>query len=337
MGLGRLGLLFGLAFTAAVLLGPVALRPWDLAAHPAAGPILLELRLPRAVLAAAVGAALAVAGALLQAILRNPLADPALLGVSGGAALGAALALALGITLPPVLAVGGASALLPFIPVAGAAFAGALLAVSLVLRLGRRAQGLDLAGVLLAGVAVNTLCGAAVGLLMVLSGDSVLRSISFWLFGSLAQASWSHLLPLLLGLPVALYATRHWGTALDRYQLGDREAAHHGLPVGRLQRRALLLASLLTALAVALAGIIGFIGLLVPQGLALVLGPSYRHRLPQAALAGATLLLLADLGARLLLAPTELPVGMLTALLGGPFFLWLLRRRLAGAGTEASP
>lgn len=335
MGLGRLGLLFGLAFTAAVLLGPVALRPWDLGAHPAAGPILLELRLPRAVLAAAVGAALAVAGALLQAILRNPLADPALLGVSGGAALGAAFVLALGITLPPALAFG--SALLPFIPVAGAAFAGALLAVSLVLRLGRRAQRVDLAGVLLAGVAVNTLCGAAVGLLMVLSGDSALRSISFWLFGSLAQASWGQLAPLLLGLPIALYATRHWGKALDLYQLGDREAGHHGLPVAGLQRRALLLASLLTALAVAMAGIIGFIGLLVPQGLALMLGPSYGQRLPQAALAGATLLLLADLAARLALAPTELPVGMLTALLGGPFFLWLLRRRLAGAGTEGAP
>jgi ABC-type Fe3+-siderophore transport system, permease component len=270
-------------------------------------------------------------------MLRNPLADPALLGVSGGAALGAALALALGASLPPLLMAGGLGAVLPFIPVAAAAFAGALLAVGVVLRLGRRAQKLDLAGVLLAGVAINTLCGAAVGLLMVLAGDSTLRSISFWLFGSLAHASWGQLAPLLLGLPLALYLTRRWGTALDLYQLGDREAGHHGLPVGRLQRQALLLASLLTALAVALAGIIGFIGLLVPQGLALVLGPSYRYRLPQAALAGATLLLVADLGARLALAPTELPVGMLTALLGGPFFLWLLRRRLAGAGMDGAP
>ena len=164
---------------------------------------------------------------------------------------------------------------------------------------------------------------------MMLAGDGGLRSITFWLFGSLANAHWYSPLPLLITLPLVLLLTRSWGPALDQYQLGDREASHHGLPVGRLQRQGLLVATLLTALAVAVAGIIGFLGLMVPQGLVRWFGPSHDHRLAQAALAGATLLLLADVMARLLLAPAELPVGMLTALLGGPFFLWLLRRQLS--------
>lgn len=327
-GLRALGLAFLLAFGAALLLGPVPLRPWALAEDPAAWPILWELRLPRALLATLVGAALALAGALLQALLRNPLADPALLGVSGGAALGAAAVLSLG--------AGALASGFAVLPVAGAAFLGALLAVALVLYLGRRGAQLDLSGVLLAGVAVNTLCGAGVGLLMMLAGDGGLRSITFWLFGSLANAHWLSPLPLLITLPLVLLLTRSWGQALDQYQLGDREAGHHGLAVGRLQRYGLLIATLLTALAVAVAGIIGFLGLMVPQGLVRAFGPSHRHRLPQAALAGATLLLLADLLARLLLAPAELPVGMLTALLGGPFFLWLLRRQLSrGLGDGA--
>ena len=320
-GLKALSLAFLLALSAALLLGPVPLRPWALAEDPAAWPILWELRLPRALLAALVGAALALAGALLQALLRNPLADPALLGVSGGAALGAAAVLSLG--------TGALAASLTVVPVAGAAFLGALLAVALVLRLGQRGTQLDLSGVLLAGVAINTLCGAGVGLLMMLAGDGGLRSITFWLFGSLANAHWYSPLPLLITLPLVLLLTRSWGPALDQYQLGDREASHHGLSVGRLQRQGLLVATLLTALAVAVAGIIGFLGLMVPQGLVRWFGPSHDHRLAQAALAGATLLLLADLMARLLLAPAELPVGMLTALLGGPFFLWLLRRQLS--------
>jgi len=307
----------------ALLHGAVEVTLRDLAADPLARTIVLELRAPRVCAALLVGAGLAVAGATLQALFRNPLADPALIGVSGGAALGAATVL----TLPL-----GALALGRW-PVAGAAFAGALVAVALVWRLGRVHGRLLLAAVLLAGIALNTLTGALVGLLLFVADDPALRSVTFWLLGSLAETGWPSLLPLAAAVLPAVLLLERRARHLDLYQLGDLEARHAGLDVQAIQRLGLLLGALATAVAVATAGIIGFVGLIVPHMVRMTAGPGHRGLIRDAALAGALLLLLADLLARTLLAPVELPVGLLTALAGGPFFLWLLRRE---AGREAA-
>lgn len=303
---------------AALWIGPVAVTPSALLDDPVARTIVFELRLPRVLAALLIGAALGAAGALLQALLRNPLADPALIGVSGGAALGAA----------SMLAVGSGAGMSLLLPVPLAALAGALLATFLVWRLGAVRGRLQIAAVLLAGVAVNTLAGALVGLLLTFANDPVLRATTFWLFGSLTDVRWPTLLLLLAVVPGAVWLIERRATALDLYQLGDLEAGHAGLDVRRLQRQGILLASLLTALAVASAGIIGFIGLMVPHFMRLLTGAGYRGRFHQSALGGALLLLLADALARTLASPAEIPVGLLTALLGAPFFLMLLRREL---------
>lgn len=305
----------------ALWIGPVAVLPAQLLDDPVARTILFELRLPRVVGALLIGGALGAAGVLLQALLRNPLADPALLGVSGGAALGAAL----------VLAFTGASTLGLLLPVPLAAFGGALTAALLVWRLGSVRGHLHLSAVLLAGIAVNTLAGALVGLLLAFGDDATLRSTSFWLFGSLTRVGWIALLPLAVLLVPALILLERRGRDLDLYQLGDREAGHAGLAVPRLQWLLLVASALLTALAVSLAGIVGFVGLMVPHLVRLVSGPSHEGRIRDSALTGALLLLLADALARTAAAPAEIPLGLVTALIGAPFFLLLLRRTLRGS------
>ncbi|HSG89505.1 MAG TPA: iron ABC transporter permease [Pseudomonadales bacterium] len=307
----------------ALWIGPVLVSPLDLLDDPVARTILFDLRAPRVLGAVLIGGALGTAGVLLQALLRNPLADPALLGVSGGGALGAALALAAAAT--------AGAALSPWsLPVPLAAFVGALGAVLLVSRLGAVGGRLQLAAVLLAGIAVNTLAGALVGLLLAFGDDATLRSTSFWLFGSLTRLAWPTLLPLVLLLPPALWYLERRAADLDLYQLGDREAGHAGLAVRRLQWQGLVIGALLTGLAVAVAGIIGFVGLMVPHLVRLVSGPSHRGRIRDSALAGALLLLIADAAARTVAAPAEIPLGLVTALLGAPFFMLLLRRELRG-------
>lgn len=303
--------------------GPVFVTPLSLLEDPVSRTIVLELRLPRIVGALLIGGALGAAGVLLQALLRNPLADPALLGVSGGAALGAAL----------VLAFTGASTLGLLLPVPIAAFVGALAAALLVWRLGSVRGHLHLSAVLLAGIAVNTLAGALVGLLLAFGDDATLRSTSFWLFGSLTRIGWIALLPLAVLLVPALILLERRSSDLDLYQLGDREARHAGLAVTRLQWLLLVVSALLTALAVALAGIVGFVGLMVPHLVRLVSGASHQGRVRDSALTGAMLLLVADALARTAAAPAEIPLGLVTALIGAPFFLLLLRRTLRGSAT----
>lgn len=285
---------------------------WALPAGDAlARDIFWQLRLPRTALAAFAGASLALAGLLLQDLFRNPLVEPGLLGVSAGAGLAAVLAIAAG---------AGGLWLLPAL-----AFAGALGTLSLVLALGRR-LGQGSSTLLLVGVAVNALAAALVQLLLSLGDDSLLRSASFWLMGSFAHADWRLLLPAAGLLLLAGLFTRHRADALDLWQLGDVEAAHLGLDVPRFRLELLMLSSLLVALAVAQAGGIGFIGLLAPH-MARRLGLS-RHRplLAASLLLGALLAVLADTLARHLVAPLELPVGVLTALLGAPAFLLLFLR-----------
>lgn len=279
---------------------------------PLASDVLWQLRLPRVLLAVFTGAALALAGLLLQDFFRNPLVEPGLLGVSAGAGLAAVLVITFGVT--------GLWAL-PF-----AAFAGALTAMALVLAMGRR-LGASNAELLLVGVALNALAAALVNLLLSLGDNSTLRSANFWLMGSFAQASWQLLLPSAGILLLTILRTWQRRTALDVWQLGDSEAAHLGLDIQRFRREILVLASLLVALAVAQSGGIGFVGLLAPH-MARRLG-FIRHRqlLPATLLLGALLAVFADWLARVLMPPLELPVGVLTALIGAPAFLLLFLQR----------
>ena len=267
--------------------------------------IVVELRLPRVLTAMIVGMGLAVAGTVFQGLLRNPLADPYVLGTASGAALGAAI----GVLLPvqvAVLGFGIANAL---------AFCGALAAVALVYRVsGGSDSG---SSILLVGYAVGSVLAAGLAMAMYLSGDN-LRRIVAYLLGSFADASWSQ---LSIGLPIVVVGTLlivARARVLDALLLGDDAAAHLGVDVRRERTILLALAALVTAAAVALAGLIGFVGLIVPHGVRLVVGPSARLVLPLSALFGAAFMVLADLIARM---PGELPVGIVTALIGVPVFL----------------
>ncbi len=282
-------------------------------AQGAAADIVLRVRLPRVVLSLLVGASLAVAGVLFQALLRNPLADPFVLGVSGGAALGGIAVLSL-----------GASIGLSHAAVAPAAFAGAL-ATTLLLGLvaGGRASP---TGLLLTGVVFNAFASAGIVFLASLAGLSEGASVFLWLIGSLSNVradvtGWVALF-LFTGLACALPLAR----SLNLMTLGEETAQQLGVDVARVQRVLLVAASLMVGAAVSVAGLVGFVGLIIPHLLRLLIGPDHRLLLPSAALAGGAFLLLCDTAARTLLGGRELPVGALTSLAGGPVFLWLLHR-----------
>lgn len=296
--------------------------------------ILLELRLPRTLLGMLVGAALAISGAALQGLLQNPLADPFVLGVSGGAALGGALAIALGLDrlgtmLPPLL-----SGFATLSPVALAAFAGALLATAVVFGAGRVGGRLSPYGALLAGVIFNAFAAAAITCIKSLTSPERLGALLYWLAGALTYPGFGTLLALAALVLLASAALVRDAHALNLLSLGEENALALGVDAGRVRRRLFIAASLAVAAAVALTGLIGFVGLLVPHVLRLWLGPDQRLLLPASALGGAVFLVLADLGVRLLfpMLGAEAPVGVLTALLGGPVFLWLLRSRGELAG-----
>ncbi|WP_420890292.1 FecCD family ABC transporter permease [Ectopseudomonas toyotomiensis] len=330
-----LGLLLMLVLWLSLALGPVSLPLGDtmraalrllglpLAADASiqqAELILSQIRMPRTLLGLAVGMVLALCGVAMQGLFRNPLADPGLVGVSSGAALGAAVAI-----------VGGAAfgglpeAFAPYL-LSACAFVGGLLVTALVYRLGRRDGQTNVATMLLAGIALTALAGAAIGLFTYLADDATLRTLTFWNLGSLNGASYTRLWPLLLAtLAVALWLPRR-ARALNALLLGESEARHLGFDVERLKRELVFCTALGVGAAVAAAGLIGFIGLVVPHLMRLLVGPDHRLLLPASALAGASLLLLADLIARLALAPAELPIGIVTALIGAPFFLYLLVR-----------
>jgi iron complex transport system permease protein len=277
--------------------------------------VVLDLRLPRVLLALCSGAGLAVAGAVFQGILRNPLADPFTLGVSGGAAFGAALAISLGL----------AGAVAGFgIPLA--AFAGAIVALAAVLALGRVSGGLDRNTLILAGVVVSALLAALIALIKALDEASV-TGIVFWIMGSFQGRGWGELLLLLPGLCGGCLLAFALTGPLDLLSLGDSTARHLGLNARRVRLLLLLAAGAVTASCVAVSGIIGFVGLIVPHLCRLILGAGHKRLLPASALCGALLLLWSDVAARTLLpGGVELPVGVVTALLGGPFFCFLLGR-----------
>ncbi|MGD9797272.1 MAG: FecCD family ABC transporter permease [Acidimicrobiia bacterium] len=281
---------------------------------PAEDAVVWTIRLPRLVLATTVGAALAASGALLQGVFRNPLAEPSVIGVSSGAAVGAVAAI-----------VGGfgrfGSASVPL-----AAFVGALAAATVVY-LAARSQGrTDTVALILSGVAVNVMASAATGLLTYVADDNQLRDIVFWTLGSAGGATWPVVRTALVPVAAVLLALPFLAPRLDLLALGEREAGHLGVDVERLRLAAVALASLATACAVATAGVVGFVGLVAPHLVRMTVGPHHRVLLPASALGGAVLVLVADLGARTIAAPQELPLGVLTALAGGPYLLWLIRR-----------
>ncbi|HAK33873.1 MAG TPA: iron ABC transporter, partial [Pantoea sp.] len=282
--------------------------------------IWLHIRLPRVLLAVLIGMALAVSGAVMQGLFRNPLADPGLLGISSGAGLAVAIAILLPLTLPPLLAL--------WLPTL-AAFLGSLAVMALIFSLSQRAQG-SLARLLLVGIAINALCGAAVGVLSWLSNDQQLRQLSLWGMGSLSQAQWPMLAVCAAFILPALLLTQRRARHLNLLQLGEEDAHYMGLDVRRTQRQLLTLSALLVGAAVSVSGIIGFVGLVVPHVMRFCLGSDHRWMLPGSALAGAILLLLADTLARTLVVPAEMPVGLLTSLLGGPWFLWQILRQQRG-------
>lgn len=285
--------------------------------------ILFQLRLPRVALAAVVGLALATSGAVFQGLFRNPLADPAIIGVSSGAALGAVLVI-----------VAGGGALFGGLGVSLAAFVGALLTAFFVYQLARVGPTVHVATLLLAGIAVAAVISASMSLVMSFAGEEI-RSIYFWLLGGLSSRGWTALeivAPLVaLGVAGSLWLIRD----LNLVALGEERAVQLGVDVDRFKWEAVALGALLAGAAVSVSGVIGFVGLMTPHLLRLVVGADHRRLLPAVLLAGPMFLVLADLVSRVVLAPQELPLGAVTALLGGPFFLVLLRRERRGVRAAA--
>jgi iron complex transport system permease protein len=276
--------------------------------------VLWNVRFPRIVLALLIGASLGCAGALMQGVFGNPLAEPGVIGISSGAAVGAVGAIALGLNF------------LGTWTVSVCAFVAGLATVLLVYAMSREGGRTEVVTLILTGIALNAFAGAVIGLFLFFADAAAIQQITFWQLGSLAQATWPKVLAVLpcavLGLLVApLYSRR-----LDLLALGERPARHLGVDVERMRIALIVVIALLTAAAVSVAGIISFVGLVVPHLLRMSAGPGHRFLIPGSALLGAVVLLAADLAARTVAAPAELPLGVLTALLGSPFFFWLLRR-----------
>lgn len=288
--------------------------------------VILSIRLPRVLLGLVVGAGLGVSGAAMQGLFRNPLADPGLLGIANGAALGAVIVIVMGVRLFDGVPPSVAPLLLP-----AAAFVGALGAMALVEWLGRVEGRPVMATLLLAGVAVSALAGSFTGIFTYLANDAQLRTITFWTMGSLGGATWPALAGATPFLAVAIVILPLQGRALNAMALGEAEAGHLGFRVHRTKRIVLALSALAVGAGVSVAGVLGFVGLVVPHLLRLAAGPDQRFLLVGSALLGGSLLVLADDLARTAVAPAELPLGLLTAAFGTPFFLLLLlreRRRL---------
>ena len=332
----------GLAVAAVVAVGrgAVAISPGDILAaigdglgidlgpvSPRELAILEMIRIPRVVLAALAGAALGGSGAALQGIVRNPLADPTLIGISGGAALGAVSWIVLGSRALAAAALG------PW-PLPAAAFVGALAAALIALGLAQVEGRTSGATLLLGGLGLASLAGAGYGIVLYLADDGALRSITFWSLGSVGGATWPVVLAAAVPIGIALASLPRLAGDLDRLALGELEARHIGVDVERLIRRVALLVSLAVGAAVAACGVIGFVGLVVPYLARSALGPGHRTLVPASALGGAVLLVLADLVARTVVAPTEIPVGIVTAALGAPVLLALVRR---GRSLEVLP
>lgn len=278
--------------------------------------IWCNIRLPRIILAIIVGMALASAGAVMQGLFRNPLADPGLLGISSGASLMVGMTILFPAVFPPIMMLYGKMV---------AAFAGSLFICALIYLYSLNEQ-CNLAKMILLGVAINAIIGAVMGGLSYISDESQLRQISLWSMGHLGKGSWDLVIVSLSLIFPALLCLIKLAHQLNILQLGDEDAHYLGINVERTKRYLLLLCAVLIGTSVAVSGIIAFVGLVVPHMIRLQIGANHKWLIPGSALGGACLLLLADTLARTLVAPTEIPVGLLTSLIGGPYFLWLILR-----------
>ena len=284
--------------------------------------IVYDIRLPRIVMGILVGAALAVAGATMQGLFRNPLADPGIVGVSAGAGLGAIAMIVLGGgVLAPLAAAMGIYAL-PF-----AAFVGGLVTTTALYRIATRRGQTSVATMLLAGIALAALAGALAGMLIYMADDRQLRDLTFWQLGSLGGATWTKVAAAGPIIGVALAVSLTLSRGLNGLALGESSARHLGIEVQRLKNVAVVAVAAAAGACVAVSGGIGFVGIVVPHLLRLLIGPDHRYLLPASALLGASLLLLADAVSRTVVVPAELPIGIVTAAVGAPFFLWILLRR----------
>jgi iron complex transport system permease protein len=284
--------------------------------------VLWSIRLPRIVIALLIGGLLAVSGAIMQGLFCNPLADPALVGVSSGGALAAAAAIVAGDRL---MAASGVT--LPFGLLTVAAFIGSLVTTLILYRISTREGQTSVAIFLLGGLAIGAIANAGLGLLIFIADDRQLRDITFWMLGSLSGATWSKAAVMTPFLAALLIALPFISRGLDLLVLGESDAFHSGIAVERLKRICIVLVSAMVGAAVSFAGVIGFVGIVVPHLLRLVIGPSHAMLLIASTLLGAALLLVADTAARTIAAPAEVPIGILTALIGSPFFLFLLLRQ----------
>ncbi|MFF4225389.1 FecCD family ABC transporter permease [Streptomyces abikoensis] len=282
--------------------------------------VLWNVRLPRVALALLVGASLGCAGALTQGVFGNPLAEPGVIGISSGAAVGAVASISLGLSLFGTWTV------------TVCAFVGGLVTVALVYALSRSGGRTEVVTLILTGIAVNAFAGALIGLCVFVADNAQITQITFWQLGSLAQATWPKVLAVLPCALAGLAIAPWYARKLDLLALGERPARHLGVDVERLRMVLVLVVALLTAAAVAVAGVITFVGLLVPHLLRMAAGPGHRFLVPGSALGGALVLVAADLAARTAAQPAELPLGVLTALLGSPFFFWLLRKSRRSQG-----
>lgn len=329
--LSALGSLAFLLTGMSLSLGPVAMTAGDVIgglaavlqlhdAAPGNEAILAAVRAPRVLLGVSAGIALALSGAVLQALFRNPLVDPGLIGVSAGGALGAASWIVLGSGFTAVLGV------LSPVMLTVCAFSGSLIAMSIVSMLGVRSGGLSVTTMLLAGIAINALAFSGLGFLQFIATDAQSRSITFWQMGSLGGANWDVILPSVAVMAAASAYLIRLGAPLDLFTLGEREARHLGCDVELLKRNAIIAAALATGAAVAVSGIIGFVGLVAPHLIRLTGSSRHGSVLPGAALLGIAIVLASDLVARMAVSPAELPIGVVTSFIGAPFFLWLLLR-----------
>ena len=304
-----------------VLLEEASLGHWPGEVDERVATVVLQIRLPRVLVAMLVGAALSTAGACLQGLFRNPLADPGLIGVSSGGAIGSILAIAaVGALLP-------AGSLLAQLQVPIWAMLGAMATTFTVYHIARIAGKTHISTLLLAGIAMNALAGAIVGAVLYLSDNDSLRRFTFWTLGSLHTTTWRSLWLMAPFIMAPLLILPRYRNALNAFLLGEAEAYHLGFNTQATKRMVIGLCALMVGVTVAFCGLIGFVGLVVPHLVRMLWGPDFRRLIPASALLGAILVLAADLLARTVNAPSEVPIGVVTSLIGAPFFLYLIQRR----------
>ncbi|WP_394179513.1 FecCD family ABC transporter permease [Marinomonas posidonica] len=284
--------------------------------------VLLEIRLPRTLLAMAVGAALGICGAAMQALFRNPLADPGLIGVAGGGAFGAVVIIVLGNSMfPDAMSYFGPYAL----PIG--AMLGCLGVCGIIYKLSNQHGQFTIITLLLAGIAVNAIVGSFIGILTLISTDEELRELTFWTMGNLGGNNWSLTLPVLLLIGVSLVGLSRLARPLNLYLLGEAQAQHLGVQVAQLKKQVFFFTAIAIGAAVSISGMIGFVGFVIPHLVRILIGPDHKFLLPTSMLLGASFLTLTDIIARIAISPAEVPIGLVTSALGGPFFLYVLYKQ----------